>query len=280
MLGPGERLEKEGWRVHRLGVDRQGVVDLDQLGTLLSEHTRLVSLMLGNNETGVMQPIAEAARLCRAAGVSLHADAVQVLGKLPLDFRSLDVAAMSITAHKLHGPVGIGALVLRHEAALAPQLFGGFQQESLRPGTEPLALVVGFCRAIELWQAESQERARRMAELRDHFEARLLAGFPDVQINGAGATRLPHTSNLSFRGVERQALLIALDLEGVACSTGSACASGSSEPSHVLRAMGLGADVVGSALRFSLGAETTRDEVDEAVERILGVLMQSGIVRR
>lgn len=269
VLGPAEQLERLGWRVHRLGVSRDGVVDLGELAELLSERTRLVSIMLGNNETGALQPVAEAATLCQAAGVPLHTDAVQVAGKLPIDFQALGVAAMSVSAHKLHGPVGSGALIVRHDAVLAPQLFGGFQQESLRPGTENLVAAVGFSAALAAWQRETDARRQRLASLRDRLERRLAAGFPGLVVNAAGAPRLPHTSNLAFPGLDRQALLMALDLAGVACSTGSACASGSSEPSHVLQAMGVPAEILGSSLRFSLGATTTEAEIDAAAERIL-----------
>jgi cysteine desulfurase len=271
VLGPAEHLERLGWTVHRLGVSRGGVIDLAELQNLLTERTRLVSIMLGNNETGVLQPVDEAAALCNSAGAALHTDAVQVLGKLPFDFRELGVSAMSLSAHKLHGPVGIGALVLRHGVPLAPLLFGGFQQEVLRPGTESLVLAVGFRKALELYHAAAAARRQRLEELRDRLERGLTAGFPGLVVNGAESARLPHTANLAFRGLDRQALLMALDLAGIACSTGSACASGSSEPSHVLEAMGVDGEILSSSLRFSLGATTTREDIDEAVSRILAV---------
>jgi cysteine desulfurase len=201
--------------------------------------------------------------------VPLHTDAVQVVGKLPVVFSALGATALSLAAHKFHGPVGIGALLVAGGARLSPQQFGGFQQEGLRPGTEPVALAVGLRRALELFQAEAEPRAQRMRELRNRLESGLKAGFEGTIVNGAGAPRLPHTSNLAFLGLDRQALAMALDLAGVACSTGSACASGSSEPSHVLLAMGCSREIVASSLRFSLGVETTAEEIDEAVRRIL-----------
>lgn len=271
VLGPAEHLERQGWRVHRLGVSRDGVIDLAELGDQINPRTRLVSIMLGNNETGAIQPVAEVAEICRAAGVPLHTDAVQVAGKLPVDFQRLGVAAMTVSAHKLHGPVGVGALIVRHGVSLAPQLFGGFQQESLRPGTENLVGVVGFCRALKMWHREADSRRARLEGLRDRLEKLLTAGFPGLVINAQRAVRLPHTANLAFPGLDRQALLMALDLAGVACSTGSACASGSSEPSHVLRAMGVPADVLAGSLRFSLAATTGEGEIDEAAQRILAV---------
>jgi cysteine desulfurase len=267
--GPLAHLERLGWLIHRVGVSRDGVVRLEQFEDLINPRTRLISIMLGNNETGVLQPVAEMARIAAAHGVPMHTDAVQVVGKLPVAFEMLGVSALSLAAHKFHGPAGIGALLVGGGARLSPRLFGGFQQGGLRPGTEPLALAVGLRRALELFQATADSRAHHMRELRNRLEAGLKAGFEGTRVNGAGAPRLPHTSNLAFLGLDRQALAMALDLAGVACSTGSACASGSSEPSHVLLAMGCSREIVGSSLRFSLGAETTAAEIDEAVRRIL-----------
>jgi cysteine desulfurase len=225
--------------------------------------------MLGNNETGVLQPVAELAAICSAQNIPLHSDAAQVVGKLPVNFRSLGVSLMSFAGHKFHGPPGIGALAIRHGVKIHPQLHGGFQQSGIRPGTENVALAVGMHRALELWQSEAEARISRMRRLRDRFESQLKHGYPDLVINGQDAPRLPHTSNVAFVGLDRQALFMALDVTGVACSTGSACASGSSEPSPVLQAMDCSKSVIGGSLRFSLGAYTTEAEVDEAVKRIL-----------
>jgi cysteine desulfurase len=197
---------------------------------------------------------------------------VQVVGKLPIDFAALGTATLAFSAHKFHGPRGIGGLLVRGEVELQPLLHGGFQQAGLRPGTEPVALIAGMHKALEIWNRDCEERRRRMTALRDRFEAGLLARIPSTIINGAIAERLPHTSNVSFPGFDRRALAMALDLEGVACSTGSACASGSSEPSPVLIAMGLPASVVAGSLRFSLGATTTEAEIDGAIERIVSVV--------
>jgi cysteine desulfurase len=178
---------------------------------------------------------------------------------------------MSFAAHKFHGPLGIGALVVRHGVTLAPQLVGGFQQAGLRPGTESVALVVGMLTALELWHAEQEQRRLRLTALRDEFEHAIRAGWPEAIVVGARSPRLPHTSNIAFVGLDRQALFIAFDQAGVACSTGSACASGSSEPSPALVAMGLDEAVFSSALRFSFGATTTAAEVAESSRRILKV---------
>jgi cysteine desulfurase len=266
-----EQLERLGHRVIRLPVDCNGAVRVERLKSALSDDIKLVSVMLGNNETGVLQPVRDITSICNARGVPVHTDASQVVGKVPVNFRGLGVSLMAIAAHKFHGPPGIGALAVRGGVPISPQLFGGFQQAGLRPGTETVALAVGMLKALELWQSEADERAARMLRLRDRFEARLHAGYPDLVINGVNAERLPHTCNVGFVGLDRQALFIALDMAGIACSTGSACASGSSEPSPVLLAMRCSNDVVASSLRFSLGAGTTEAEIDDAAERILSV---------
>jgi cysteine desulfurase len=264
IVGPAEQLSRLGFDVQRIRVSRDGVVQIDHLRELLDKDTRLVSVMLGNNETGVLQPISELAEVCVQAAVPLHTDAVQVVGKVPVHFRRLGVAALSLAAHKLHGPRGIGALILRSDLRLAPILFGGFQQEGLRPGTESVALAVGLSRALELWAEESVARQQRMTSLRDQLENAIRAEMPEVVINGANTARLPHTISLAFSGIERQSLLMALDLAGIACSTGSACASGSSELSPVLLAMGLAPEVTSGSIRLSLGADSTASDITEA----------------
>jgi cysteine desulfurase len=265
-----ELLERRGWTIHRLGVTRDGVVDLAALDGRLNERTRFVSVMLANNETGVLQPVAEMARRCQALGVPMHTDAAQIAGKLPVDFRALGVSALTVAAHKFHGPLGIGALLIRHDLELQPLVIGGFQQEGLRGGTESVALAVGMQAALASWEREKDARAARLRNLRDRLETRLKEGYGGrVVVNGADAERLPHTSNVALTGLNRQALVMALDLAGVACSTGSACASGSSEPSRTLVAMDCDPDVLAASVRFSLGATTTDAEIDEAAERIL-----------
>jgi len=264
-------LAARGWAVDRLSVDPRGVTRSDELPLLLRPDTRLVALILGQNETGVLQPVRAVAATCAQRGVPLHTDASQVVGKLPVDFLALGVATLSFAAHKFHGPPGIGALVVRHGVELAPHLLGGFQQGGLRPGTESVALVSGMLRALELWHAERDARQARLTSLRDQFEREICAGYPAAVVVGRDAPRLPHTSNVALVGLERQALFLALDQAGVACSTGSACASGSSEPSPALVAMGCAEAVFTSALRFSFGATTTAPDVSEAARRILKV---------
>ncbi len=279
VAAPARRLEERGWTIHRLAVTPEGVVDCDSIARRLNARTGLVSVMLANNETGVIQPLAEIVERAAAHGAAVHTDAVQMVGKQPVDFRALGVDLMSVAAHKFHGPQGIGALVVRHGVELTPLLTGGLQQQGLRPGTEPVALVVGMAAAMAAFERERQSRPERLAMLRDRFEARLAAELPgQVVINGAAAARVPHTSSVAFVGFDRQALVMALDLEGVACSSGSACASGSSQPSTVLAAMGVAPAILAGSLRFSLGARTTVEDIDESVERIVATCRRIGPV--
>ncbi|MDA1049841.1 MAG: cysteine desulfurase family protein [Planctomycetota bacterium] len=266
-----QQLARGGVEVRRLPVDSDGVVQADALSEFLDERTRVVSVMLANHETGVLQPVEEIACLARERGILVHSDGVQAVGKIRVDFRALGVDALSVAAHKLHGPVGIGGLLVRHDVTPAPMMAGGFQQQGLRPGTEPVALTLGFLTALEMWAEHAAEHERRMRSLRDLLEARLRAEISSLIINGCGAKRLPHTSNVSFPGLNRQAVVLALDMAGVACSTGSACASGSSEPSPVLIAMGLAEPVIEGSIRSSLSRLTTAADIELASQRILGV---------
>jgi len=272
VVGPAERLLDRGWQVDSLPVGRDGVVEPGRLGELVRPGTRLVSVILANHETGVMQPVAELAAMCRAAGVPLHTDAVQAAGKMPVDFRRLGVDAMSVSAHKFHGPAGIGALLLRADVPIEPQLLGGHQQEGLRGGTESTALAVGMMTALELWHVEREEATRRMTGLRDRFEEMLQEALPDVVIHGQGSPRLPQTSNVAFPGIDGQVLFAALDTVGVACSIGAACDSGAAEVSPTLRAMGVPRDLVSSSLRFSFACTTTQAELDEAAAKIIATV--------
>jgi cysteine desulfurase len=266
--GAADELVRSGRRVRTIPVASTGEISVDALLASELSETPLVSTMLASNETGVIQPVAALAERARAAGALVHTDAVQAIGKIPIHFRELGVDALTLAPHKFHGPLGIGALVVRHEVKLQPQLFGGFQQEALRPGTENVALAVGFHEALRLAVNELAERAARMQALRDELELALAAEFSEIVIIGQHAPRLPNTSCLAFPGLNRQALVMALDLAGVACSTGSACASGSSEPSPTLLAMGLPEAVTNGAIRLSLSAFTSRPEIDEAARRI------------
>lgn len=266
-----DQLAGASHEVRRLPVDQTGVARAEALESLIDEKTTLVSVMLGNNETGVLQPLEAIRKRCAAGEVLLHTDAVQAVGKIPVAFHALGVSAMSFSAHKLHGPRGFGGLLLRHDVTPTPQMFGGFQQSGIRPGTESVALVLGLLEALKCWQAEATERLERMTSLRDRLESLLRNEVPDIVVNGTDSLRLPHTSNISFPGLDRQAMLMGLDMVGVACSTGSACASGSSDPSPVLLAMGLDNAIVESSIRLSLSALTTAADVDDAGLRIVRV---------
>jgi len=276
ILEPAERLADEGWTLDALPAGANGVVRAELLHDWLDERTALVSVLLGNHETGVLQPVAEMAAECSRRGVPLHTDAVQVVGKLPVRFRELGVAAMSVGAHKFRGPLGIGALILRRDVPIRSLQCGGPHEGGLRPGTQCLALAVGMCTALELWQREHLEHARRLTALRERFEAGLRAGCPGAVVNGEEGHRLPQTSNVALPNFDAEQVLIALDLSGVACSVGSACSSGSFELSPTLLAMGLPQDRVRRSLRFSFGMTTTEEEVDEAVRRILHVYRELG----
>lgn len=266
-----ERLEAEGVRVDRLGVGSDGRVRVEELEKLLGEaadEIGLVSVMLASNETAVLQPIEELGRLCRGAGALFHTDAVQAVGKTPIHFRGKPVDALSVTAHKFHGPTGIGALLLAPGAKPTPMFNGGFQQDSLRPGTESAPLAAGMAAALEAAVSGDPGRAERLRQLRDRLAAGVVESWPGATVIGAESARLPHAACIALPGADRQALVMAYDLAGVACSTGSACASGSSEPSATLLAMGLDRQLVDGAVRFAVGAMTTDAEIDEAIERI------------
>jgi cysteine desulfurase len=269
VAGAAEELARRGFQVDRIRVTSQGVVDLAHVRELLGQSPppKLVSVMLANNETGVLQPVQQIAEWCASLGVAMHTDAVQVAGKQPIDLRTLGATALTVAPHKFYGPVGIGGLLLRTPAQIEPQLFGGHQQGGIRPGTESIPLALGFREALQ--QAAARfSHTEEVARLREYFEAELFARLGDLVMNGANAERVPHISNVAFLGIDRQQLFLALDFAGVYCSTGSACASGSSEPSPVLRAMGLDEAIVGSSLRFSFGAPTTLADIEQAIDRI------------
>lgn len=266
------KLQALGFELRRIPVNTAGVIDLNRLAGLIDGTTRLVCLMLANNETGVIQPVQQAAEICRRAGVWLHTDAVQAIGKTEVDFGQLGVSSLALGAHKFNGPRGIGALLLRPEIPLAPILFGGSQQFSLRPGTEDVALAIGLCAALAQWQAHGEARRTKMLGLREGFESRLQREVPDTVIVGQGSPRLPQTCQVAFPGINRQSLFMAADLQGLALSTGSACASGSSEPSPTLSAMGLSEAIVEGAVRVSFGFQTTEFELEFAADQIVQIV--------
>ena len=247
--------ERRGRPVRYLRVDQHGVVDCDLLQEWLEKSPdplTVVSIMSANNETGVIQPLERISKLCQQARVALHIDATQSITKQPFQLDELGAAAVTLTPHKFHGPVGIGALWLAANEKIESLLFGGQQQLGSRPGTEPLALLAGMCTAINQGTDQMVAATAHMRHLRDHLESFLLAKFPEIIIHGSDVDRLPNTSCLSFVGTNRQSMLMALDLAGIACSSGSACTSGSSPPSHVLLAMSGRGDAVKSGIRFGV----------------------------
>jgi len=262
------QLEREGVEVTRLPVNSQGLVDPDDVRRALRRHTVLVSIMHANNELGTIQPIADIARLAREAGVWMHSDGVQALGKIRVHVADLGVDLYSISAHKIYGPKGVGALFVRQGVPLGRIQFGGHHERDRRPGTENVPGAVGLAAAVSLMQSDFEQEAARLAGLRDRLEQGILERVPNVSVNGRGAPRVPNTSSLCFHGVDGEALLIALDLAGFAVSSGAACSSGASEPSHVLTAIGLERKDARSSLRFSLGRLNTEDQIKRLIEAV------------
>ena len=267
VLNTLKALAKRGWTTTLLPAGRDGVVDPADLEAAVGDRTALVSVMHANNEIGTVQPIARLAAVAHARGALFHTDAVQSAGKIPIDVAALGVDLLSISAHKFNGPKGVGALWVRRGMRLVAPTTGGRQERNRRAGTENVPAVVGLGAAAALAGGKLAAEAARLGALRDRLEAGLIERVPDAAVNGSGE-RVPNTTNVSFPGVEAEALLIALDLEGVAVSTGSACSSGTLEPSHVLRAMGLTPRRAQSSIRFSLGLGNTAADV----ERVLDVL--------
>ncbi len=265
-----------GFVVDRAEVGVDGRVVAASMAGLLRPETRLATLMAANNETGAIQPLAEFARAANEVGVPVHTDAVQCVGKVLVDFHRLGVATLAASAHKFHGPGGVGLLLVRRDIKLPPRLFGGGQQGGRRPGTPAVALAVGMAKALERWRAEGDERLGRWVRLRDLLEGALIAGLGRDRVIRNGPIepehRLPQTLNVGFPGIDGDALLMQLDLGGVAASLGSACASGATEPSPTLLAMKVPRDRLRSSVRFSLGAETVEADVLEAAKRIVAVV--------
>ena len=265
-----QRLESEGADVTYLPADSSGAVDPDGVRAALAPHTALVSVMHANNETGVLQPIAEIARVTREAGVPLHVDGVQALGKVPVDVNAIGADLYSMSAHKLYAPKGVGALYIRKGVRFLPLAYGGHHERDRRPGTENIPGIVGFGAAAGL-AAESTADTARIQQLRDRLERTVLERIQGTGVNGAGAPRVGNTTNIYFEGLDGEALVIALDLRGFAVSTGSACSSGAVTPSHVLTAMGFSAERARASIRFSLGATNT----EEQVNALIGALEES-----
>ncbi len=263
-----DALEEEGFRITRVPVDPQGVVDIEALHRSLTDQTILISVMHANNETGVLQPVEEIAGMAARRGIPFHVDAVQTAGRLPFRLRDLGAGLVSLSGHKLYGPRGAAALIVREGTPLQPILTGGSHERGLRAGTENLAGLVGLAKAVELAVQDAAQESRRLEGLRDHLEERLVSAIPGIRLNGAQARRVPNTSNVTFPGVDGESIILGLDLAGICVSTGSACSTGEPEPSHVLREMGLSRRDAQGSLRLSLGRSTRQEDLDLTVQAL------------
>lgn len=264
--------KKQGYRVTYLPVDEDGRVNPDDVKAAIAEDTVLITIMAANNEIGTLQPIAEIGRIAKEAGVLFHTDAVQAIGAIPVDVNEWNVGLLSLSAHKFHGPKGVGALYIRKGVRMNNLIYGGAQEKNLRAGTENLASIVGLGKAIELATAELPAHAARMTMLRDRLIRGILEAIPDVRLNGHATQRLPSNVNVSVRYIEGESLLMRLDLAGVEASSGSACTSGSLDPSHVLLAIGLPHEIAHGSLRLSLGNGNTDADVDYVLKVLPGIV--------
>ena len=264
--------ERQGYHVTLLGVDGKGRLDLDEYAAALSDDTALVSIMFANNEVGDIYPIQAMAEMAKERGILFHTDAVQAVGKTPIDLRHLPVDMLSLSGHKIHAPKGIGVLYVRKGVRFRPFLRGGHQERGRRAGTENVSYIVGLGMAAQLSSDHMQEERVNVARLRDKLENGLLERIPDCMVNGDVENRLPNTSNIAFKNVEGEAILLMLDRLGICASSGSACTSGSLEPSHVLRAMGVPFNYAHGSVRLSLSRYTTEEDVDYVIENFPGVI--------
>lgn len=259
-------LEKQGFRVTYIGVDRYGLVDLDELKDAITAETILISVMHANNEVGTIEPLREIAEFAKGAGVYLHTDAAQTVGKIPTDVNELGVDLLSLSGHKLYAPKGIGALFIRRGTKIDSLLHGGHHERNRRAGTENVPGMVGFGKACEIAMEEGEEEGRRLKAFRDRLERGIAERIDEVIVNGHPERRLPGTLNLCVKYVEGESILLNLDFEGIAASSGSACTSGSLEPSHVLLAMGIPPEAAHGSLRFSLGHDNTEEDIERVIE--------------
>ena len=274
VLAYGHYLEDKGYEVTWLGVDDKGRLNLEELDRAIRPDTALVSLMYANNETGTIFPIEDVARIVKSHGVQLHVDAVQAVGKEVIDLKKLPIDYLALSGHKLHAPKGIGALYVRRGTRFRPYLKGGHQERGRRAGTENVPYIIGLGKACELAASNMEKERTQVAALRDRLQAGLLAAIPHCKINGDQEHRLPNTLNISFEGVEGEALLLQLDQYRICASSGSACTSGSLEPSHVLRAMGVPFNYAHGSVRFSLSRYNTEAEIDRVIEVMPGIVSE------
>ena len=267
-------LENQGYTVIELGVDKHGLLDLEQLAEQLDDDTALVTIMYANNETGVIFPIDQISKMVADKGVVFHTDAVQAVGKIPLNLSKSHIDLLSLSGHKLHGPKGVGILYVRKGTRLSPYMLGGHQEAGRRAGTENVPGIVGLGKACELAAKNIEQENSKVKDLRDKLEDSIMEKCPDSQLNGDKENRLPNTTNISFEYIEGEAILLMLDKYGICASSGSACTSGSLEPSHVLRAMGVPFTAAHGSIRFSLSRYSTEEEVDYTIEKIPPIVNQ------
>ena len=263
-----EYLSKNGYRVTFVPVDRKGRLDLDYLYENLSDDTALISIMWANNESGVIFPIEEISKVVREKGIVFHTDAVQAVGKFPIDLKAIDIDMLSLSGHKLHGPKGVGALYVRRGTKYTPFMIGGHQEKGRRGGTENVASIIGLGKACELAAAYLSDNNNQVKQLRDKLENEILKRVPNTIINGDRNHRLPNTTSIAFEYVEGESILLMMDEFGICASSGSACTSGSLEPSHVLRAMGVPFTAAHGSVRFSLSKYNTEEEIDFIIEKL------------
>ncbi len=261
-------LIKQGYRITEVPVDGDGCLDIGNLEESLTPDTALVTIMWANNETGVIFPVEEIARMCRQRGITFHTDAVQAVGKLPINLGDSAIDMLSLSGHKLHAPKGVGALYVRKGTKFSPFMIGGHQEKGRRAGTENVPGIIALGKACELAGKNMAEENTRVRDLRDHLETELVKRIPDAKINGTIKQRTPNTSNISFANIEGESILLMLNEFGICASSGSACTSGSLEPSHVMRAMGVPFTMAHGSIRFSLSIYNTKEEIDEIIKQL------------
>lgn len=267
-----KQLEKEGFEVSYISVDENGIINLEELKNAIKPNTTLISVMFANNEIGTIQPIKEIGKIAKENGIFFHTDAVQAVGNLRIDVKELNIDSLSLSGHKFYGPKGIGALYVKKGVRFEKFINGGHQEKNKRAGTENVAGIVGMGKAIELAYQNLEEHNKKIKELRDYYVEQIKEKIPYIKINGDMERRLPGNSNISFRFIEGEGLLLNLDLKGICASSGSACTSGSLDPSHVLLAIGLPHEIAHGSLRISIGKYNTKEEVDYLVESLVEIV--------
>ena len=272
VLNTVKQIGKNGYRAKVVGVDEYAVVKIDELKEALDDKTAIVSVMHGNNEVGTVQPLKEITQIVKASGILMHTDAVQSVGKIPVDVNELGVDLLSFSGHKIHGPKGLGALYVRKGTKLKPLITGGHHERGRRAGTENVPGIIGMGKACELAMKNLERNSAHAAKLRDELQRRIFIEIPSLRLNGHPTERLPNTLNVSVVSVEGETLLIQCDMAGIALSTGSACSSGSLDPSHVLIAMGIPHEIIHGSLRFSFGPDNTMEDVDYIMEHLPGIV--------